>query len=302
MWNRKELKANAKKVFHAHYWKAVLAALLMLLILGTYGGGNGGNGGSYESAKNNIKNLTKVSASGKTFDEAKDDLLDEIKWEGEFLSDEDKAKVNNAIDETIAELEEHSQEIGLIFIPVAIVSVFIIFIISVFVYVVKAFALNIFEIGGRKYFVNNHDNQASFKDFLYGFKRGYWKSVLTMFLRDLFTTLWTMLFIIPGIVKAYEYKMIPYLLAENPGMERREAFAKSKEMMKGNKWAAFVLDLSFLGWCLLNVLTFGTLGIFHVNPYMYQTDAELYIALRDYSIQNGTPELAADYTNYIEAE
>jgi hypothetical protein len=91
--------------------------------------------------------------------------------------------------------------------------------------------------------------------------------------------LWTLLFIIPGIVKAYEYRMIPYILAENPHMSRKEVFAASKSMMMGNKWKAFVLDLSFLGWHILSVFTVGILELFYVAPYVYATNAALYEAL-----------------------
>ena len=102
-----------------------------------------------------------------------------------------------------------------------------------------------------------------------------------MFLMDLFTALWTLLFVIPGIIKSYEYKMIPYLLAEDPEMSYQDAFAKSKEMMHGQKWNAFVLDLSFIGWHILSAFTLGILGIFYVMPYYYQTSAELYLTLKN---------------------
>ena len=74
--------------------------------------------------------------------------------------------------------------------------------------------------------------------------------------------------------------LIPYLLADNPQMDREEAFAKSKEMMDGNKWKAFVLDLSFFGWGLLSACTCGILYIFYVGPYIHLTKAELYHALK----------------------
>jgi uncharacterized membrane protein len=80
-------------------------------------------------------------------------------------------------------------------------------------------------------------------------------------------------------VKAYEYRMIPYILAENPHMSKKEVFAASKSMMIGNKWKAFVLDLSFLGWHILSVFTVGILELFYVAPYMYATNAALYEAL-----------------------
>ena len=82
-----------------------------------------------------------------------------------------------------------------------------------------------------------------------GFRSGHYGNiVLTMFLRDLYIVLWTLLFIVPGIVKSYEYMMVPYILAENPGMDQKEVFQISREMMNGQKWNAFVLDLSFIGW------------------------------------------------------
>ena len=74
--------------------------------------------------------------------------------------------------------------------------------------------------------------------------------------------------------------MIPYILAENPKVNRKEAFKLSKEMMRGNKWKTFVLDLSFILWNMLSVLTFGLLNILYVNPYKSMTFAELYKELK----------------------
>ena len=74
--------------------------------------------------------------------------------------------------------------------------------------------------------------------------------------------------------------MIPYLLAEHPDMPKDQAFAMSRQMMKGQKWKAFVLDLSFLGWSILSLFTLGILGLFYVNPYKYSTKAALYETLR----------------------
>ena len=74
--------------------------------------------------------------------------------------------------------------------------------------------------------------------------------------------------------------MIPYILAENPKIQRKKAFKLSKEMMKGNKWKTFILDLSFLGWELLSIFTFGLLNIFYINPYKVATTVELYELLK----------------------
>lgn len=148
--------------------------------------------------------------------------------------------------------------------------------------ILRIFILNPIEIGGCYFFTNNAYTLANLKDLLAGFKDGrYWKSVGTIFLRNLFTVLWMLLLIVPGIVKAYEYRMITYLIAEFPNMSRQEAFAISKEMMRGQKWNAFVLDLSFIGWYFLTGITFGIAGFFYVQPYVQATNAELYITLRN---------------------
>ena len=102
-----------------------------------------------------------------------------------------------------------------------------------------------------------------------------------MFLRDLFIGLWSLLFIIPGIIKSYEYRMVAYILADQPELTRKEAFELSRKMMNGNKWNAFVLDLSFIGWGFLAAITFGILGVFYVNPYIQHTDAALYLKLKE---------------------
>ena len=145
----------------------------------------------------------------------------------------------------------------------------------------QIFVMNPLEIGIRRYFMEDLYAPCELDRLTYGFKMNYVNGVITMLLRVVFIALWTLLLIIPGIIKSYEYRMIPYLLAENPDLEWRDAFATSKRMMDGEKWNAFVLDLSFIGWILLSLVTLGLVGIFYVNPYKGLTDAALYMALRE---------------------
>ena len=116
---------------------------------------------------------------------------------------------------------------------------------------------------------------------MFGYDHGYKNVVKIIFLRNIKIFLWSLLLVIPGIVKAYEYRMISYLLAENPNLSEEEAFRLSKQMMDGQKAEAFVLDMSFLGWELLSSLTWGILGIFYVQPYICLTDAALYEKLSE---------------------
>ena len=145
----------------------------------------------------------------------------------------------------------------------------------------RILVMNPLEIGIRRYFMEDLYAPCELDRVTYGFKMNYVNGMIAMLLRAVFTALWTLLLIIPGIIKSYEYRMIPYILAEYPDMEWRDVFATSKRMMDGEKWNAFVLDLSFLGWQLLSIITCGLVGIFYVNPYKGLTDAALYMALRE---------------------
>lgn len=103
-----------------------------------------------------------------------------------------------------------------------------------------------------------------------------WKTaVVTRLLTSLIVLLWSLLLIIPGIVAAYSYAMTDYILAENPDMKAREAMKASKEMMKGNRWRLFVLELSFIGWLILCLFTCG-LGVFALLPYQEAAYAAFY--------------------------
>lgn len=136
------------------------------------------------------------------------------------------------------------------------------------------------EVGLRRVFVMGQREPGNLNNIGVGFKINYWNVVKIMFFRDLYIFLWSLLFVIPGIVKGYEYRMIPYLLAENPNMSMEEAFGRTREMTYGDKWNIFVLDLSFIGWEALCTITVNLVRIFWVGPYEAATEAELYSALK----------------------
>ena len=94
-------------------------------------------------------------------------------------------------------------------------------------------------------------------------------------LSGIFILLWSLLFIIPGIIASFSYAMAPYILYENPGMRPKEAIKASKELMHGNKWRLFCLELSFIGWGLLSALTLG-IGILFLRPYIEAAGAAFY--------------------------
>ena len=157
--------------------------------------------------------------------------------------------------------------------------------ITVFIMAIGGLVLSIFvfhplEVGCKKYFLNASDGNAQLGNLGYAFRNGYINVVSSMLLMSLFIFLWSLLLVIPGIYKAYEYRMIPYLLAEDSNLSFSEAKRLSSAMMYGEKWDAFVLDLSFILWHALSSITWGLVGIFWVNPYIQYTNAELYKAVR----------------------
>ena len=156
------------------------------------------------------------------------------------------------------------------------------------VIVAKVFVGNLLKMGGYRFFILNQTAQPGIGTLFDGFRSGHYVNiVLTMFLRDLFTALWSLLLVVPGIVKHYEYLMVPYIIAENPAMDYKEAFQISKQMMDGEKMEAFIMDLSFLGWYLLSAVTCGLLAIFYVNPYVQASFAEMYTFNKQKAYQEG---------------
>lgn len=110
--------------------------------------------------------------------------------------------------------------------------------------------------------------------------------IKTMFIKDLYLTLWTL----TGVgyfIKQYSYAMVPCILAENPNMPTRKAITLSRKMMDGYKWELFKIDCTMFGWTLLSMLTLGVVGIFFANPYRAAIHSEVYIALRRKAIEEG---------------
>lgn len=258
-WTRGELKDRAKAVLRVNYWIAFVVALILSVALGA-GTGGAGSGSRYTFSKN-----------------------DNVFEKNYYYHDEDFEF------EGIDEFGEFYGEMNFpgrnLFLGMAaIVASFA----TLFSLALSIFLLNPLIVGGRNFFLTSGRNPHNDMGYLgVAFKNGnYWSVVKGMFLKNLYNFLWTLLFIIPGIVKAYSYRMVPYILAENPHMDANEAITLSRKMMNGEKFDAFVLDLSFIGWYLLGMLAFCIGGLF-VNPYKYSTDAQLYLVLKNKAVSQG---------------
>lgn len=149
------------------------------------------------------------------------------------------------------------------------------------------------EFGYCAYLITVTRNKDSdFGKLLSGFNR-FGDVCITGILKWLFTGLWSLLFVIPGIVKSYSYAMTMYIMQDHPELSGNDAITKSRQMMDGHKFDLFILDLSFIGWYLLGALTFGILIIFYVEPYRQVTRTNFYEQLRmDYEGLTAPREVA----------
>lgn len=283
MWTRAQVKQRGKFGFRANYWKSVLVAVIISCIAaGSFS--FGGAGGSSVTDDFLSDQISKVEDHIMGWDDTDsdddwdDDDWDDDDWDDDFISGFQQGY--NSVDGTSDE-DFDVIRAGMAALIGFILVFLVIFVVALAIaFTITAFLLNPLELGCKRFFLRNLNMKAEVKEVCFSFDHSYMNIVKTLFFRDLYTFLWSLLFIIPGIIKAYEYQMIPYLLAEHPDMPKDQAFAMSRQMMKGQKWKAFVLDLSFLGWSILSLFTLGILGLFYVNPYKYSTKAALYETLR----------------------
>ena len=279
-WIRTELKAEARAALSKGYWRTVLVALILMMVAGS-GVSVGNAPSSFSTVYNSGSSYEIHGSSGSDFDLDLDFLDD--------LSAEEVAGIIAMIS-------------GIIVIAL---------IISI---ALNLFLFGPLTVGCARYTELAIKRPADF-NLGRGFSPNYWNVVKSMFIRTLFTALWALLYavvylILTGIIvgvmiasdasggvivflmfllfliglaggfllalKLYEYRMIPYILASDPNMARRDVFRISKEMVKGERLNILVLDLSFIGWILLAVLTCGILMIFYVNPYKMLTEGALF--------------------------
>lgn len=273
MWTRKELKSKAKEALKRNYWKTVLVALLAIAISGGGAAGAAGRSSSQTTTDYTLDPETLVIEEGTL-----PDGIDETS----LTPDELVSMVQDAAEEEGMTQDDFG---ALAAIAIGAFGLIVIVVMAIAL-LISAFLLNPLKVGTTRFFLSNLNRPAAVREVTYGFDHNYRQVVKTMFWRDIYTILWCMLLVVPGIIKSYQYRMIPYLLADDPTMTKDQAFAESKRMMNGQKWNAFVLDLSFLGWSLLTALTLGAAGVFFVFPYKNMTDAALFEALR---YGQGTP-------------
>lgn len=274
MWKRSDLKSSARKKISKNYWLCVAVCFLLGFLTYEYTGSlkitqsynaEVSFGENVVSHAENKTNLEFINLSDGTIT---DEIVDVVSESQSFLF-----KLIGSIENFF---KNHY------YLAFGLLLAFILEIAYKFLFAYP------FIVGSRKFFIENHSkNKVKLRTLLFAFRKGnfYDNIVVTMIFRYIYLVLWT--FTIIGLpIKYYEYRMIPYILADNPELNRKEVFKLSKQMMYGNKWKAFVLDLSFIGWNILDAITLGITGILYSNPYHLATFTELYIKLKKESTSN----------------
>ena len=244
MWTRQEIKSYAKDFLRQNYLQAFLVCLIVTLFTG--------GGSSNSSNSTNDEYISTTYTETNIFEQVEERLpVDTNNRVVQFVT----RKFNSPL-----------------FILGSLVGIILVAILTLTVGYVL-------QVGQSRFFLHGFDGDVNIKKIISPFNsEEYVPIVKTQFLRGLYTFLWSLLFIIPGIIKSYEYRFVPYILAENPLLSSDEVIHLSKRMTHGHKMDIFVLDLSFIGWYLLGGLFFG-IGAFFVDPYAEATNARLYTIL-----------------------
>ena len=292
MWNIKEIKRKGKKTLKNNLWTLLFLGLFMSLAIGRYMLNNDGF--------SNLKTLYEYIVNQNESEENNQDhIANEIV--NKIISQIFTGNVTGIINDYN---EKHNVTKGAIYTTFNIltkgqqqlqntinsimnyenkeaVRSIILIIASMLGFLIRVFLVYPIRISeSRIYLESINYKKTRIKRITYAFKNGrYLNSVKTLLLIEIKKFLWN-LTIVGGIIKNYSYKMVTYIIAENTSISAEDAIKMSEEMMNGNKLQAFKLDVSFLGWSILQYITFGILGVY-VSPYYTSTYTVLYETLRE---------------------
>ncbi len=316
MWKIKNVKKNGRKILRNNIWTLALIGIIMSLIVGEYTIGKNGFA-NWELLGEETEKVRKiVSSSNINVDSLKNIAnIGEI----ENLKKREKREeiINEYFDKTISQLlfgnmtgviesynEKHNVTKGIFFTIFNIftngqtqvqniaksiadysskshLAEFLLIITSIISLLIKILLTNPILVGeSRIYLESINYKKTKFNRIVFPFrKKRYINIVRTILLMRIYKLLWNIT-IIGGLIKNYSYKMVTYIVAENPNIKPKDAIRMSREMMNGNKMHTFGLDASFIGWYLLEYITFGIFGLY-VIPYTKATGTELYRTLRE---------------------
>lgn len=260
------LKNNARAALRNFYWNAVVVSVLVLIL-----------GGSLGVQQANFSfNYSIPSFSDIMEDNYHDDDYDDYDYydDDDYYGDDDYYDYSYD-DNSDAEMFEN--------VVAMLMTVTIIIFIAAILF--SVFVGSIVTVGQYRFYLNSRTGTGKISDIFSNFKNGaYFKTFSGILIMNVKIVLWYMLFIVPGVIKTYEYFLVPYILADNPHIERNRAFELSKRAMDGEKLNCWVLQLSFIGWNILaSIVPFGRLFL---APYYNATMAEFYSCMKQKLLVN----------------
>ncbi len=274
------LKNNAKAALRNFYWNAVVVSVLVLLL-----------GGSLGVQRANFSfNFSMPDVS---------DIMDEYYHDDDYYDDDDYDDYYNDDyrddyhdyhyhyydDDDYYDYSYDDNSDAEMFENVVAMLKTVTIIIFIAAVLFSVFVGSVVTVGQYRFYLNSRSGTGKIGDIFSNFKNGaYVKTFLGILIMNLKIVLWYMLFIIPGIIKTYEYFLVPYILADNPHIDRSRAFELSKRAMDGEKLNCWVLQLSFIGWNILaSIVPFGRLFL---APYYNATMAEFYSCMKQKLLVN----------------
>ena len=254
MWTCGLLKENARSALRGRYWPVVAVCLIASIL----GGTNAAN--AIVQLNLNISNLVEEATSPQV-------------WPGNYPQQD----LSYAAGTLVYDMFRYGLWVVLLIFVLAALAVGVVF---------RTFLGSPAQAGLYRYMMENRQGGSPLGTLFTIFRTPYLNVVKVLFLTNLKITLGYFLFLVPGIIWGYRYRLVPYLMAENPYLSTGRAMELSRQMMHGEKWHSFLLELSFFGWALLCALTLG-IGYLFLQPYMQATFAELYAALRSKALAYG---------------
>lgn len=315
MWTIHELKTRALAAFKANYWPCVAVALIAIVASGgcRFSFKTNGNS-SVSSSGKQVWQGEPGDVGHPSQNSAVSIAIDDTAFPADASAETPPAAPSAPV--TFYGSLRHHTAIWNNDAPVPVIGMVLFAVAALLVVAVglllRILLLNPLSVGCSNFFLLNTASKAGFNAVGAPFRD--WKRIVkSMFLRDLFLVLWALpgmllqvgltlrlvatqidesaihsymlgsllaaLLVFPAIVKLYAFRLVPYLLADDPSLSGRAAITRSRALMDGHKGHAFLLDLSFVGWFFLSLLTLGLLFVFYVNPYIHSAAAELYRAL-----------------------
>lgn len=306
MWKRKVMKKKARISMKQNYWRMISVCFLAAMLAGAYPSST-----TFLGSQALIPSIERRVSAPFASEDTNSEVITEIVrrlFHGTFISDFMASPASFLADMLV---DLGSTSTSAFFSLLRAVNNFLteswdistfLLILGVIVSLLYHFFIsNMLLVGERRYFLEAHSyRQAPISKIFFLYKlRCIAGPAWILFCRTVFQLLWGFT-IVGGVIKYYEYRMIPFILAENPKISRRDAFFLSRQLMQHSKWKLLKMHVSFIGWKLLSLLTFGILDLVFVNPYMSASEAELYLTLRRNYVLSRSPRYEFLNDSYLE--